>query len=536
MPSAIFLLVPPLLYLAYRITHFALSTLRPPNFPPGPPVLPLLGHIHLLPFSKSFLTFAKWSRQYGPILGLKFGPLNVVVLSTPSQVRHLFQLHSATYSARPYMAIPCDYVFTSEWSHHPGFMSIPFQRAQQKACHHHLSSAGLAQLVPIQRTYATILLGELATHPFEECFHRWTLGVACALISGTRLAKLGHNWAAEYHNTQKKLLELLEPGGVAPPIDIFPFLAWIPERWAVWKRKARGVRTGVMGTYQALFENAKRGVEAQVFGGKYEPLLARLLRERSEGKGEFTERDIALIGGGLLDGASHTTVGTALYLVQALAAHPEAQRRAQAEVDGVFGREHWPSEDFVFQEEQFPYLRACVLEVLRWRPTAPNGVPRECVADAENVFGYRIPKGTMIMFNVWAIHHNPDEYDEPEEYIPERWLGNRLGTKHAPEMVGQGGELSWRKPSYTFGAGRRSCQGEQFAVNSIHITFVLILWAFDIVPEGELDLSVETGMHEGAAISPNPFKVRFVPRSDKVLREIEKQHSKAVQTLAELLP
>lgn len=79
---------------------------RPKDFPPGPPTIPFLGNLHLLPLSKSFLKytcphanpyvqssvliasrFDEWANEYGPIVGLKFGPQNVVVLNNYHHVK-----------------------------------------------------------------------------------------------------------------------------------------------------------------------------------------------------------------------------------------------------------------------------------------------------------------------------------------------------------------------------------------------------------------------------------------------------------------
>jgi len=300
-----------------------------------------------------------------------------------------------------------------------------------------------------------------------------------------------------------------------------------------------------METYNAMFIAAKRAQDTGALQNSkrvFEPLLCKLLREREETFSEsdkkhhkfrFTERDIALIGGGMLDASSHTTLGQVLFLVQAFAAYPETQRKAQAEIDELFGNK-FPGPDDI-DMTKLPYLSACVSEVFRWRPLVPNGVPRECLVD-DYVYGYRIPKGSILMFNVWAIHHNPEEYDEPEKFIPERWLGNRLGTKLKAELEKEADECSWRKATYGFGAGRRSCQGEPFAMSAIHVTFVLLVWAFNIVGVEEMDLSLETGVREGASISPNSLKVKFVPRNERVVHVLEEQSLNADEVLKELLP
>jgi cytochrome P450 len=76
--------------------------------------------------------------------------------------------------------------------------------------------------------------------------------------------------------------------------------------------------------------------------------------------------------------------------------------------------------------------------------------------------GYFLPKGTILFANAWAIHMDENEYESPEKFIPERFLGNKFGCK-------TGGDVSddHRRVTYAFGAGRRVCPGQRLAENSL---------------------------------------------------------------------
>lgn len=77
--------------------------------------------------------------------------------------------------------------------------------------------------------------------------------------------------------------------------------------------------------------------------------------------------------------------------------------------------------------------------------------------------GYFLPKGTIFFANAWAIHMDEDEYDRPEEFIPNRFLNNKYGTrKPVDENMDD-----HRRVSYGFGAGRRVCPGQRLAKNSL---------------------------------------------------------------------
>ncbi|KAJ7691461.1 cytochrome P450 [Mycena rosella] len=115
-------------------------------------------------------------------------------------------------------------------------------------------------------------------------------------------------------------------------------------------------------------------------------------------------------------------------LLLALLANPEAQRKAQAEIDKVMGTGHLPD----FGEEAMSYVPELVKE-LRWIVTARN----------DDYHGYRIPAGLIFIGNVWAILHDETMYADPFAFKPERYL---LDGKPNPDMP---------DPQIALGFGRR---------------------------------------------------------------------------------
>ena len=90
----------------------------------------------------------------------------------------------------------------------------------------------------------------------------------------------------------------------------------------------------------------------------------------------------AALGGGLDTVRSITVIlepiavilrqnmSTALTFFLAMVLHPEIQRKAQAEVDAVVGRERLPT---ISDRASLPYVRSLLTEVFRWHPVAPLG-------------------------------------------------------------------------------------------------------------------------------------------------------------------
>lgn len=82
-----------------------------------------------------------------------------------------------------------------------------------------------------------------------------------------------------------------------------------------------------------------------------------------------------------------------------MALNPHIQDKAQAELDTILGPYTLPK---LSDREKLPYTNAIVKESLRWYPVAPMGLPHLCV-EGDVYDGYSIPKGAMVMGNIWYI-------------------------------------------------------------------------------------------------------------------------------------
>lgn len=125
---------------------------------------------------------------------------------------------------------------------------------------------------------------------------------------------------------------------------------------------------------------------------------------------------------------------------------------------------------------------------------------------------YVFPAGTVFLANAWGIHRDENEYDDPEAFVPERWLDNNtFGTKTIHPVTDQ----QQRKPTYTFGAGRRICGGQKMAENSLRIAMAKLVWTFDFGPgkSGKVDASIHTAYEGGFAVCPRRFEATITPRS-----------------------
>ncbi|KAI3512865.1 hypothetical protein L1887_20186 [Cichorium endivia] len=114
--------------------------------------------------------------------------------------------------------------------------------------------------------------------------------------------------------------------------------------------------------------------------------------------------------------------------------------------------------------EKSQYLKAVIKESLRLHPPAPFLIPRKSTQDVK-LNGYDIPTGTQVIINAWAIGRDPATWDDPEEFMPERFLNSSIEYSDL--------NFEW----LPFGAGRRGCPGIQFALVVVELALAnLIGW------------------------------------------------------------
>jgi len=200
----------------------------------------------------------------------------------------------------------------------------------------------------------------------------------------------------------------------------------------------------------------------------------------------------SVMGGGL-----DTNMSSALSFFMAMILNPRIQAKAQAELDAVVGKDRLPT---LNDKPNLPYIRSIMAEVFRWSPAIPLGIPH-ATSDDDVYEGYDIPKGSLIMPNVWHMLHDPEVYPNPMEFNPERFNG--LDS-----------EMS--KVYLSFGFGRRVCPGMHFAEGTLFSIISTTLATCDILPGLDAngkEVLPKYAYTPGTITFPEAFTLRLRPRS-----------------------
>lgn len=160
------------------------------------------------------------------------------------------------------------------------------------------------------------------------------------------------------------------------------------------------------------------------------------------------------------------------WILARMVLHPEIQSNVQAELDQVVGRSRPLMESDI---QSTVYLPAVVKEVLRLHPPGPLlSWARLAITDA-TIDGYHVPAGTTAMVNMWAITRDPDVWEDPLKFMPERFVSKDSTADVEFSVLGSDLRLA------PFGSGRRTCPGKTLGLATVSFWVGSLLHEFEWV-------------------------------------------------------
>lgn len=181
--------------------------------------------------------------------------------------------------------------------------------------------------------------------------------------------------------------------GATPPVDIYPFLHYLPQSiFLNWVDRATHVQKEMNHLYSDFLRDVRRRRNSTGSRGSFmDKVLDSAEHEKRMDGLTYSDHELWFMGGTLTEGGSDTTASIVTAFVQAMAACPDVQRIAQAEIDAVVDEDRSPTwNDY----KQLPYVAQCVKETMRWRPVTPLAFPH-ALADDDWVDGMFLPKVCM---------------------------------------------------------------------------------------------------------------------------------------------
>ncbi|KAK8985412.1 hypothetical protein V6N11_068669 [Hibiscus sabdariffa] len=433
------------------------------NLPPGPPALPLIGHLHLPMFDNSppHIFLWKLSQKYGSLMHLRFGCKPTLVVSSAKMAKEVLKTHDLDFCSRP------DQLAARRLSYNALDLAFSpynnYWREMNKLCVVHLFSRA-QQYRPIQEDEVARLMekiGQLSVDSkpvnLSEAITCLTSTIICRVGFGKRYAEEGAE-RSRFHGLFHESEALLSTFCFS---NYFPFMGWVD--------RLTGFHNRLQKTFEKLDVFYQELIDEHLDLNRLKPdekdIIDVLLQILKDGDFSFdlTIDHIKAILMNVFLAGTDTSAATLIWVMSFLMKNPKCLKRTQDEVRDLIGKKGFLKEDDL---QSLTYLKAVIKETFRLQPTSSMLLPRETLRKC-SIGGYEVPAKCLVYVNAWAIGRDPEVWENPEEFCPERFIGSSIDFK------GQYFEL------IPFGAGRRICPGMRLGVANVELALANLLYKFD---------------------------------------------------------
>nr|A0A6S6QP77.1 RecName: Full=Cytochrome P450 monooxygenase ple6; AltName: Full=Pleuromutilin biosynthesis cluster protein 6 [Rhodocybe pseudopiperita]BCI98774.1 putative cytochrome P450 [Rhodocybe pseudopiperita] len=499
--------IPVACYLVYKLLRMGS---REKTLPPGPPTKPVLGNLHQMPaMNDMHLQLSKWAQEYGGIYSLKIFFKNVVILTDSASVTGILDKLNAKTAERPTGFLPAPIKDDR-------FLPIALYKSDEFRINHKafkllISNDSIDRYAENIETETIVLMKELLAEPKEFFRHlvRTSMSSIVAIAYGERILTSSDPFIPYHEEYLHDFENMMGLRGVHFTA-LIPWLAkWLPDSLAGWRVMAQGIKDKQLGIFNDFLGRVEKRMEAGIFDGSH---MQTILQKKEELG--FKDRDlIAYHGGVMIDGGTDTLAMFTRVFVLMMTMHPECQQKIRDELKEVMGDEYDSRLPTYEDALKMKYFNCVIREVTRIWPPSPIVPPHYSTEDLE-YDGYFIPKGTVIVMNLYGIQRDPKVFDAPDEFRPERYMESEFGTKPGVDLTGY-------RHTFTFGAGRRICPGLKMAEIFKRTVSLNIIWGFDIKPLPNSPKSMKDDVVVPGPVSmPKPFECEMVPRSQAVVQVI----------------
>ncbi|XP_006352953.1 premnaspirodiene oxygenase-like [Solanum tuberosum] len=451
--------------------------------PPGPWKLPLIGSLHHLIGALPHHVLRNLSKKYGPLMHLKLGEIDAVIVSSPHLAKQVLKVHDLSFAARPKL-VASDIVFYRQ--NDIAFAEYgDYWKQMRKICTSELLSSKIVKSFSlIRQDEVHNLVASICSMPnvvvnMSEKVLQLTSSVICR-------SAFGKVWD-DRDNLLMIMRELLALLAGFDVVDLFPS----------WKllHKISGKRNRLMNMHYKLdviLENIINDhKQSKANGGKGnnefegENLIDVLLRvmENDELQFPMTNDNIKAVILDIFFRGTETSATTIQWTLSELMKNPNVMAKVQEEVRKTFDRKKVYDDNIL---KELKYLKLVIKETLRLHPPGPLLPPREC-REETTIEGYTISLKTKLIVNCWAMGRDPESWDDPENFMPERFENSCVDFK--------GNHYQF----IPFGAGSRMCPGMHFGLANVVYPLAQLLYHFDWqLPYGQqpedLDMTETLGL------------------------------------------
>ncbi|GLT81795.1 hypothetical protein SLE2022_002280 [Rubroshorea leprosula] len=454
------------------------------QLPPGPRQLPIIGNLHQIG-AIPHQSFAEMSKKHGPVMLVHLGFVPTLIVSSAEAAKELFKAHDLDCCSRPPLTgsgkLSYNYLDVAFTAYGDYWREMRRLYVIELLSIKRVQSFGFVREEEVEFLIKSISeFSKLGTPVnLSEKLMSLTADVTCRVAFGKSFRERGYeDFGADYEEVIHEALAML---GSFAAADFFPYFGWIVDRITGLHRRLERNFKKLDAFFQKVLDDhlcsGRRITEEE-----QEDIIDVLIKigkyEKASGTEKITHNHIKAILMDLFLAGSDTSAISMAWAMAELAKNPRVMKKAQEEIRNSVGNKGKVSETDI---EKLAYLKAVVKENWRLHPPVTLLLPREAITRFY-VSGYIIDSKTRIQVNVWAIGRDPNVWENPQEFYPERFLDSPIDFK------GQNYEF------LPFGSGRRICPGVHKAVAIVELTLANLLYCFDWkLPEGmtEEDICME---------------------------------------------
>ncbi|WP_406337458.1 cytochrome P450 [Streptomyces sp. NBC_00649] len=431
----------------------------PTAAPTAPGRLPLIGHGHQL--ARRPLDFMDSLRRQGSVVRILLGPTPAYVVTDPAVTRQVLVTDVDAY-AKGGKIIDALRVFFGD-----GLATIADGDLHMK--HRRL-------MQPMFNKAHIATRGDVMIEHVRAATDTWTDGVARdtyddmndLTLSTFLVALFGSGLPAHVEEEFTSLMPAIMRGTIRQ--TILP--GWmtklpLPANRAHEQRVARLralIDQAIDHHHAQLSAPAPAASEAPIGCPAHEPaeqtpgggLFSTLLTADDPETGPLSHQQLQDEAITLLTGAIETTGTTLAWALYEISRNPEIEKRLHAELEAACGSRPLAQEDIT----ALPYMRNVLKETMRMY--GPAWLVTRTTTRPVTLDGHPIPKGADVVYSPYIHQHDPEVYNDPSAFDPDRWEPERAKSLNRSSFL-------------AFGDGRRKCIGEEFAWTELLIILATVL-------------------------------------------------------------
>nr|GMC93238.1 cytochrome P450 CYP736A12-like [Ipomoea batatas] len=452
------------------------------RLPPGPKAVPILGHLHLIGKDPHH-DFQKLSKIYGPIMYLRFGFVDNIIVSSPQAAQQFLKTHDLNFASRPPQEAPKYISYDQKdlaWSEYG-----PYWRNMRKLCTLELlSNLKIASFQSMRREELCLLVESFkqaaldgAAVDLSSKVSSMSSNMSCRMVFGKRYEDkdLGDKGF-------KAVIDEIQYLAAVPNLgDYFPYLGKLDFQGLT--RRMKAVAKLCDEFFEKIIDEREQAENNGDTKGTKDFVDTMLeIMKSGETPFEFTREHVKSTMLDMLVTSMDTSSSVIDWTMSELFRHPKVMEKVKEEIERHVGSNRMVEEEDL---ESLEYLAMVIKESLRIHPVAPLLLPHAAIEDCV-IDGFHIPKKARIWVNYWAIGRDPNVWSDPEKFTPERFKGSQIDYR--------GRDFEF----IPFGSGRRSCPGLQLGVTVVRLVVANLVHCFDwALPNGmlpdDLDMTEELG-------------------------------------------